>query len=60
VQYPFGHGLSYSNFKWDIVSVEGKTSEGKIIKPNENFVNEPYLLFTLFQYPSLSAVSYHL
>ena len=40
VQYPFGHGLSYSDFKWDIVSVEGKTSDGKIIKPNENFVNE--------------------
>lgn len=40
VQYPFGHGLSYSSFDWSIVSVEGKTKDDKLIKIGEDFVDE--------------------
>lgn len=40
VQYPFGYGLSYSNFKWNVESVTATDENGNKINIGGDFVNE--------------------
>jgi len=40
VQYPFGYGLSYSKFQWELAELSAIDQDGNRIKVGEDFIDE--------------------